>query len=268
MGHSRGGKNRAKSMNDHSDQVSRAFAPWLLSERPQRRKYYWTTGLRDVIERLTNVSKKRTCCDIFGCNVSAPAPGVKMRSILRKIGELPNFTFAQRHNTDAPPAPQTTKWHCSCQWSTLQLPLVNGAQCSTLLESEKYNGLSTRVLLLHTQLGVQRVTSLGGGWVGRRNDNMKGCLPKGKCTLVCSHCATGPEQGDAGSHIHLPPTALYNINLPPWKQLAQQAHYYSIPIVWRNVVIRGAGGSNRLLGRNCKSRSLLTCEIQSGAHNW
>ena len=119
----------------------------------------------------------------------------------------------------------------------------------------------------HTE-GVQRVTSLGGGWVGRRNDNMKGCLPKGKCTLVCSHCATGPEQGDAGSHIHLPPTALYNINLPPWKQLAQQSHYYSIPIVWRNVVIRGAGGSNRLLGRNCKSRSLLTCEIQSGAHNW
>ena len=151
MGHSRGGKNRAKSMNDHSDQVSRAFAPWLLSERPQRQKYYWTTGLRDVIERLTNVSKKITCCDIFGCNVSAPAPGVKMRSMLRKIGELPNFTFAQRHNTDAPPALQTTKWHCSCQWSTLQLPLVNGAQCSTLLESEKYNGLSTRVLLLHTQ---------------------------------------------------------------------------------------------------------------------
>ena len=155
MGHSRGGKNRAKSMNDHSDQVSRAFAPWLLSERPQRRKYYWTTGLRDVMERLTNVSKKITCCDIFGCSVwmqvSALDPVVKMRSILRKMGELPNFTFAQRHNTDAPPAPQTTKWHCSCQWSTLQLPLVNRAQCSTLLESEKYNGLSTRVILLHTQ---------------------------------------------------------------------------------------------------------------------
>ena len=151
MGHSRGGKNRAKSMNDHSDQVSRAFAPWLLSERPQRRKYYWTTGLGDVIERLTNVSKKITCCDIFGCSVwmqvSALDPGVKMRSILRKMGELPNFTFAQRHNTDAQPALQTTKWHCSCQWGTLQLPLVNRAQCSTLLESEKYNGLSTRVLL-------------------------------------------------------------------------------------------------------------------------
>ena len=134
MGHSRGGKNRAKSMNDHSDQVSRAFAPWLLSERPQRRKYYWTTGLGDVIERLTNVSKKITCCDIFGCNVSAPAPGVKMRSILRKIGELPNFTFAQRHNTDA--------LHSKPQ---NDIAVVNGAHCSYLWSMEHSAALFSKV---------------------------------------------------------------------------------------------------------------------------
>ena len=128
------------------------------------------------------------------------------------------------------------------------IAVVNGARCSTFGQwsTVQHSSRKWKVQWFvhqgapppHTELGVQRVTSLGGGWVGRRNDNMKGCLPKGKCTLVCSHCATGPEQGDAGSHIHLPPTALYNINLPPWKQLAQQAHYYSIPIVWRNVVIR------------------------------
>ena len=134
MGHSRGGKNRAKSMNDHSDQVSRAFAPWLLSERPQRRKYYWTTGLGEAIERLTNVSKKITCCDIFGCNVSAPAPGVKMRSMLRKIGELPNFTFAQRHNTDA--------LHSKPQ---NDIAVVNGAHCSYLWSMEHSAALFSKV---------------------------------------------------------------------------------------------------------------------------
>ena len=57
------------------------------------------------------------------------------------------------------------------------------------------------------------------GWVARRNDNMKGCLPKGKCTLVCPHCARGLDWRWRVVHTQTqPPTALYNINLPPSPQ--------------------------------------------------
>ena len=45
------------------------------------------------------------------------------------------------------------------------------------------------------------------------------------------------EEGRRMVHTFDPPTALYNINLPPERWLAQQTHYYSIPsdIVSRNL---------------------------------